>query len=183
MDAPRALLNAMAWLIGRHNQGFHFADLDLAICLGNVGVVLVGMGSTSVSQTASEESPLKRVPERVCLRHYAHPKAWAVEDEPLSRGQATHRLTSSTWWAPPVIEGFVGRASPRQGRGGFHELRKANFTRTKPKGSLPTVYVEVGKTRGGQGPPDDCSARCHRTPAASKWTNPMRGPKVPPMRG
>lgn len=57
MDAPRALLNAMAWLIGRQSQGFHFADLEVAICLGNVCVVLVGMGLTSVSQAASEESP------------------------------------------------------------------------------------------------------------------------------
>jgi hypothetical protein len=45
MDAPRALLNEMAWFMGRHNQGFHFADLTVAIWLGNaVGVVLVGMG-------------------------------------------------------------------------------------------------------------------------------------------
>jgi hypothetical protein len=30
MDAPRALLNDMAWFMGRHNQGFHFADLTAA---------------------------------------------------------------------------------------------------------------------------------------------------------
>jgi hypothetical protein len=45
MDAPRALPNEMAWFMGRHNQGFQFADLTEAIWLGNaVGVVLVGMG-------------------------------------------------------------------------------------------------------------------------------------------
>lgn len=50
MDAPRALLNEMAWFIGRHNQGFHFADLDVATRLGKaVGALLVGIGMTSVS--------------------------------------------------------------------------------------------------------------------------------------
>jgi len=58
MDAPRALLKAMAWVMGRHNQGFHIADLEVAIGLDKaVGVVLVGMGLTSVSQP-----PRKRVP-------------------------------------------------------------------------------------------------------------------------
>ena len=31
VDAPRALLNEMAWVMGRHNQGFHFADLNVAM--------------------------------------------------------------------------------------------------------------------------------------------------------
>jgi hypothetical protein len=50
IDAPRALLNAMVWFTGRHNQGFHFADLDVAIAFGNAVVaVLVVMGMTSDS--------------------------------------------------------------------------------------------------------------------------------------
>jgi hypothetical protein len=66
MDAPRALLNEMAWFIGRHNQGFHFADLDVATRLGKaVGVLLVGIGMTSVSlKPTGRRGPL-RVPERV----------------------------------------------------------------------------------------------------------------------
>jgi hypothetical protein len=48
IDAPRALLNAMVWLIGRHNQGFHLAALGVAFGLGKAGVaVMVDMGMTS----------------------------------------------------------------------------------------------------------------------------------------
>ena len=40
----------MVWLIGRHNQGFHLADLGVAIGLGKAGVaVIVDMGMTSDS--------------------------------------------------------------------------------------------------------------------------------------
>jgi len=77
MHAPRALLNAMTWFIGRHNQGFQFADRDLGVSLDNaVGGVLVGRGMTSVSlKPTRKESPLRRVPERVGLRHYATTRA------------------------------------------------------------------------------------------------------------
>jgi hypothetical protein len=48
MDAPRALRNEIAWLMGRHSQGFQVADLTAAMWLGNaVGVVLVEMGMRS----------------------------------------------------------------------------------------------------------------------------------------
>jgi hypothetical protein len=45
IDAPRALLNAMVWFIGRHNQGFHFADFGVAFPFGKAVVaLLVDMG-------------------------------------------------------------------------------------------------------------------------------------------
>ncbi len=46
IEAPRALLNAMVWFTGRHNQGFHFDEPGVASGLGK-GAVLVGMGMTS----------------------------------------------------------------------------------------------------------------------------------------
>jgi hypothetical protein len=50
IDAPRALLNAMVWFIGRHNQGFHFADTGVASAFGKAVVaVLVDMGMRSDS--------------------------------------------------------------------------------------------------------------------------------------
>ena len=49
MDAPRALLNDTAWVMGRHTQGFHFADLIVATWCKAGGEVLVGTGMTSVS--------------------------------------------------------------------------------------------------------------------------------------
>ena len=60
IDAPRALLNAMVWFIGRHNQGFHFSDLGVASGFGKaVGAVLVDMGMTSDSLKPIRRSVLE----------------------------------------------------------------------------------------------------------------------------
>jgi hypothetical protein len=39
------------------------------------------------------------VPERVCLRHYAHPKAWAEDDQPSSRSQLISRDIEQRIWS------------------------------------------------------------------------------------
>jgi hypothetical protein len=72
MDATRALPNEMAWFMGRHNQGLHFADLTEAIWLGNaVGVVLVGMGMRASHLNRLGGESLEDGSECVRLRHYA----------------------------------------------------------------------------------------------------------------
>jgi hypothetical protein len=46
IDAPRALLKAMVWFIGRHNQGFHFPDFGVAVFGKAVVALLVDIGMT-----------------------------------------------------------------------------------------------------------------------------------------
>jgi hypothetical protein len=204
MDAPRALFNAMAWLIGRHNQGFHVADLEVATWLDKaVGVVLVGMGLTSVSQTASEESPLKRFPNGYVYDTTPTPTALGYRGRAIvSRAAATsadiERLMGTAGdrglrWACVAIRGGAIPV-PTRSRPGRHVAASwpRGIPRAAAKGKLHPDetqglasygYVEVGKAlRAGRvrrmpAPP---GAIGHRQRPGGQ---PMRGPKVPPMRG
>jgi hypothetical protein len=54
----------MVWFIGRHNQGFHFADTGVASAFGEaVLAVLVDMGMTSDSLKRFKAESLRKLPE------------------------------------------------------------------------------------------------------------------------
>jgi len=71
MDARRALLNAVAWFMGRHNRGFHLADIDVAVWVVRVVAgVLVGRGMVASLANRLRRESLEEGSDRVCLRHY-----------------------------------------------------------------------------------------------------------------